>query len=110
MFSHRFIDRTHRVCSTSLQILLVLLVKITAAHVLVSTAVSTLSRWYTVTLGPEVHTEPRGHFLLSLLRLLPSLYLVARFVEVLSRVVCRSKGRSVEVVEHQVHILRLLVL
>ena len=94
-----------------MQILLILLVKITSAHVLVSTAVATLSRWHTVTLGSEVHAEPRSHLLLSFSpRLLSSLYLIARFVEILRRVVCRTKRRPIEVIEHQIHILSLLVL
>ena len=85
--------------------------QITSAHVLVSTAVASLSRRHTVSLRSEVHTEARCDILLPLhAGLVPSLYLFTRFIEVLGRVVRRAEGRTVKVVKHQVHVFSLLIL
>ena len=85
----------------SVQILNIFLVKIPSAHVLVGAAIATLTSGHTVALSPEIHPEtPRCDLLGPLCRFLPSFDLLARLVEVLRSVVCRSKGRSIEIVEH----------
>ena len=94
--------------TSSLQILDILLVKIAASHVLVSAAVATLPRWYAISLSPKVHTEARSNILS--LNLLPSLDLFTNLVEVLGRVIGRTKRRAIEIIEHQVHIFSLLIL
>ena len=94
---------------TSLQILDVLLVKISPPHILIGTSVSALSGWNTVTFSPKIHTEARGN-LFSLNWLLPSLNLLTWLIEVLSRVVGGPERRAIKIIEHQVHVFSLLVL
>ena len=58
MFSHSFIDRTHRICgSSALQILDVLLMEVTSSHILVRTAIASFSGRDSVTLSSEIHSE-----------------------------------------------------
>ena len=92
-------------------ILNVLLVQVASAHVLIGAAIASLSCRHAVALSPEVHPEAaRSDFLSALGWLLAGFNLLARLVEVLCRIVCRAERRAVEVVEHQVHVLSLLVL
>ena len=92
-------------------ILNVLLVQVASAHVLIGAAIASLSCGHAVALGPEVHPEAARSDLLGALGwLLAGLNLLAWLIEVLCRVVCRAERRAVEVVEHQVHVLSLLVL
>ena len=88
-----------------------LFVQVAAAHVLVRAAVTAFASRHAVTFGAEVHPEARcSDLLLTLGRLKPGVHLLVGLVEVLRSVVCAAKRRSVEVIEHQVHIFCLLVL
>ena len=94
--------------SSILQILQVLFVQVATPHILVRAAVPSLACRDAVTLGSKVHAEPPDwDFLGAVSRFV---YLVVRFVEVLSCVVGVAEGGAIEVVEHQVHVLGLLVL
>lgn len=86
--------------------------QITSSHVLICTAVTSFASGDTVTFGAEVHAEVARLNRLSLISrlLLSSLDLITRLVKVLSCVVCRAKRRAIKVVEHQIHVLCLLVL
>jgi hypothetical protein len=110
MLVHGLIDRAHRVSpngATVLQILDVLLVKVSPSHVLICAAVSTFSGRHSVSLSSEVVPET---CLLSRACRFLSLYLLCGLVEVLSGVVRRAEGRAIEVIEHKVHTLSLSVL
>ena len=97
--------------TTVVNILNIFLVQVASTHVLVGATVATLTSGHPITLSPEIHPEtPWCHFLCTLSRLLPSIDLLAGLVEVLGGVVRRAEGRSVEIVEHQIHVFCLLVL
>ena len=86
--------------------------QIAPSHVLICTAVTSFASGDTVAFSAEIHTEVarlNGLSLISRL-LLSSLNLIARLVKVLGCVVCSAKGRAIEVIEHQIHVLCLLVL
>ena len=97
---------------TVLQILNILLVQVASAHVLICAAVTSFTCWDAVSLRPEVHPETCWHFLTILSACIKTtcLNLLAWLVEVLGCVVRRAERAAVEIVEHQVHILSLLVL
>ena len=100
MLVHSLVDRAHCVGPNGtaiLQILDILLVEVPPSHVLICTAVSTLSGRHSVSFSPEVVSET---CFLRWARGFLSLYLLCRLVEVLSGVVRRAEGRAIEVVEH----------
>lgn len=107
VLGHCFVDRTHRVHSPLLQPGDVLLVKVTPPHVLVCASVPSLAGRNTISLSSEVRMESWFH--VRSRRFLP-LNLLLWLVKVLCRVVCCSKGGSIEVIEHQVHALGLAIL
>ena len=101
---HCFVDRAHIIDSDTslLEPGDVLLVQIAPPHILVRTAVATLSGRHSVTLRSEICVEAwlNGRAL----RLL-TLDLLCWLVEVLGGVVCSSKRGAIEVIEHEVHAL-----
>ena len=111
MLSHSLVDRAH--CgtgTTSMQTLDVLFVQVPSSHVLVSTTIASFTRRHTITLCSEMHPKTGSDLLSAICRFLASFNLLAWFVEILCCVIGCAEGRAVEVVEHQVHVLSLLVL